>query len=25
VICGLGAMGYHAALNAAVSRLKNSI
>lgn len=24
VICGLGAMGYHAALNAAVSRLLNS-
>ncbi|ASM51350.1 3-dehydroquinate dehydratase II [Pseudoalteromonas espejiana DSM 9414] len=24
VICGLGAMGYHAALNAAVSRLQNS-
>ena len=25
VICGLGAMGYHAALNAAVSRLQNAI
>ena len=24
VVCGLGAMGYHAALNAAVSRLQNS-
>ena len=24
VVCGLGAMGYHAALNAAVSRLHNS-
>jgi len=24
VICGLGAMGYHAALHAAVSRLQNS-
>ena len=25
VICGLGAMGYHAALNAAVSRLQSAI
>ncbi|KAA1161723.1 type II 3-dehydroquinate dehydratase [Pseudoalteromonas fuliginea] len=25
VICGLGAMGYHAALNAAVNRLQNAI